>query len=169
MACNHWLKRIKIKESDTCSFCNLPDDIPHFFINYEHTTKAFWKTWGLWWEKLTNFNIRECEDIIECILFGFPGNKNNIIIIIFCIMYAKYYIYQKNIKNHNNIEFLTYLSLLKRQLLIEREICIAQNQEYKFTKFNSTREFIMLIKTLPYMLILEVQSMFLTKPKILFY
>ncbi len=29
-----------------------------------------------------------------------------------------------------------------------------------------TREFIMLIKTLPNMLILEVQSMFLTKPKI---
>ncbi len=27
IACNQWLKRIKIKESDTCSFCNLPDDI----------------------------------------------------------------------------------------------------------------------------------------------
>ncbi len=29
IACNQWLKRIKIKESDTCSFCNLTDDIPH--------------------------------------------------------------------------------------------------------------------------------------------
>ncbi len=80
IVCNQRLKRIKIKESDTCSFCNLPDDIPHYFINCEHT-KAFWKTWGLWSEKLTNFNIRECEDIIECILFGFPGKKNNTIII----------------------------------------------------------------------------------------
>ncbi len=55
-------------------------------------------------------------------------------------MHVKYYIYQKKIKNGNNIEFLTYLSLLKRQLLIEKEICIAQNQEHNFTKFNPVLE-----------------------------
>ncbi len=55
-------------------------------------------------------------------------------------MHAKYFIYQKNIKNNNKIEFLTYLSLLKKQLLIEKEICIAQNQEHKFTKFKPVLE-----------------------------
>ncbi len=61
-------------------------------------------------------------------------------------MHAKYFIYQKKIKNDNNIEFLTYLSLLKKQLLIDKKICIAQNQEHKFTKFKPcTWEFIMLI------------------------
>ncbi len=55
-------------------------------------------------------------------------------------MHAKYYIYQKKIKNDNNIEFHTYLTLLKRQLLIEKEICIAQNQEHKFTKLNPILE-----------------------------
>ncbi len=55
-------------------------------------------------------------------------------------MHTKYYIYQKKIKNANSIEFLTYLSLLKRQLLTEKEICIAQNQEHKFTKFNPVLE-----------------------------
>ncbi len=55
-------------------------------------------------------------------------------------MHAKYYIYQKKVTNDNNIEFLTYLSLLKRQLLIDKEICIAQNQEHKFTKFNPALE-----------------------------
>ncbi len=54
-------------------------------------------------------------------------------------MHAKYYIYQKQIKNDHNIEF-TYMSLLKRQLLIEKEICFAQNQEHKFTKFNPVLE-----------------------------
>ncbi len=39
IACNQLIKRIKIKESDICSICNLTDDIPHFFINCE-TTKA---------------------------------------------------------------------------------------------------------------------------------
>ncbi len=47
---------------------------------------------------------------------------------------------RNKIKNDNNIDFLTYLSLLKRQLLIEKEICIGKNQEHKFTKFNSVLE-----------------------------
>ncbi len=51
-------------------------------------------------------------------------------------MHGKYFIYQKKIKNENKIEFLTYLSLLKKQWLMEKEIYNAQNQEHKFTKFN---------------------------------
>ncbi len=49
--------------------------------------------------KYWHFNIREYirEDIIECILFQFPGKNNNTIIRDFCIMQAKYFIYQKRI------------------------------------------------------------------------
>ncbi len=47
---------------------------------------------------------------------------------------------RKKINNDNNIDFLSYLPLLKRQLLIEREICIAQIQEHKFIKFNPVLE-----------------------------
>ncbi len=43
---------------------------------------------------------------------------------------------RNKLRNDNKIKFLTYLVLLKKQLLIEKEICIAQNQEHKFTKFN---------------------------------
>ncbi len=39
-------------------------------------------------------------------------------------MHAKYFIYQNKVKNDNNIVFLTYMSLLKKQLLIENEICL---------------------------------------------
>ncbi len=55
-------------------------------------------------------------------------------------MYGKYFIYEKKIKNDNKIKFLTYLTFLKKQLLIEKEICIAQNQEHKFIKFNRVLE-----------------------------
>ncbi len=49
---------------------------------------------------------------------------------------------QKKINNYNNnIDFLSYLSLLKRHLLIEREIYFAQSQEYKFIKFINSRKY----------------------------
>ncbi len=47
-------------------------------------------------------------------------------------MPAKYYIYQKKIKNDNNLEFRTYLSLT----IIDWK----RNQEHKFTKFNPVLE-----------------------------
>ncbi len=84
--------------------------------------------------------MRQQDDIIERIIFGFPDNTNNKIIINSCIFYAKHFIYQKKINNDNNIDFPSYLSLLKRHLLIEREICIAQSQEHKFIKFNPVLE-----------------------------
>ncbi len=86
----------------------------------------------------TTVNI--CEKYAEECVIKFNGNTNNIIIINYCIIYAKHFIYEKKINNDNNIDFLSYLSLLKRQLLIEREICIAQSQEHKFIKFNPVLE-----------------------------
>ncbi len=94
IACNQWLNRIKIKESETCSYCNQIDNVPHFFINFEQT-KVFWKTWGLGGKRLTNFTIRQLDDIIERILFGIPGNTNTIIIINYCIIYAKHLFIRK--------------------------------------------------------------------------
>ncbi len=49
--------------------------------------------------------MRQQDDIIERIIFGFPDNTNNKIIINSCIFYAKHFIYQKKINNDNNIEF----------------------------------------------------------------
>ncbi len=75
----------------------------------------------------------------EHILFGFPGNTNkhnqNELLYYLC---KTFYLPEK--KNYNNKDFLSYLSLFKRQLLIQREICIAQSQEQKFIKFNPVLE-----------------------------
>ncbi len=35
LPCNSWLKNIKIKDSNICSFCNEVDDIPHFLLKCE--------------------------------------------------------------------------------------------------------------------------------------
>ncbi len=51
--------------------------------------------------------------------------------IIICVKYAEF----NCVFEHENGTYC-----LKRQLLIEKEICIAQNQEHKFTKFNPELE-----------------------------
>ncbi len=79
--------------------------------------------------------------IHESILFGFPGRSDDAIVINYCILYAKQYIYLEKLKENKNqnalnIDFLGYLSNLKYILKIEKSICIHSNQSIKFDKFN---------------------------------
>ncbi len=90
---------------------------------------------------MTGLNIRDESHIHISILFGFPGRNDDAIVINYCILYAKQYIYlekRKENKNHNtlNIDFLGYLSKLKYILKIEKRTCIHNNQSIKFNKFN---------------------------------
>ncbi len=81
------------------------------------------------------------ENIHQSIVFGFPESSNNAIVINYCILYAKQYIYlekynDKKNKQNVNVDFLSYLSHLKNTLKIEKSICIKKNQKFKFDKFN---------------------------------
>ncbi len=51
---------------------------------------------------LTVYNIEDNEFLIECLLFGFPGNSSNTRLINFCTLYANYFIYTHKIKGNNN-------------------------------------------------------------------
>ncbi len=83
-------------------------------------------------ENITNFNIWEEDHIHESILCGFPGTSDGVIVINYCMLYAKYFIYLEKLKdNHKqpgfNIDFLGYLCYLKGILKIERNICSNRN------------------------------------------
>ncbi len=38
----------------------------------------------------------------KSILYGFPGTSDDVIVINYCILYAKYYSYLENLKDNNN-------------------------------------------------------------------
>ncbi len=89
---------------------------------------------------MTGLNIRDESYIHESILFGFPG-RSDAIVINYCILYAKHYIYLEKLKENKNqntlnIDFLGYVSKLKYILKIEKSICIHNNQSIKFNEFN---------------------------------
>ncbi len=121
--------------SSTCEYCFHSDSLIHFLINYEKI-KAFWESWATLWLNITGYNIVNNEFPIECLLFGFPGNSSNARFIIFCTLYAKYFIYTHKIKGNNNFKFLGYLTYLKHVLMIEENICITKHQEISFVPLN---------------------------------
>ncbi len=51
-----------------------------------------------WWQMMTGLNIRDELHIHESILFGFHGRSDDAIVLNYCILYAKHYIYLENFK-----------------------------------------------------------------------
>ncbi len=51
---------------------------------------------------MTGLNIRDELHIHESILFGFPGRSDDAIVINYCILYAKHYIYLEKLKENKN-------------------------------------------------------------------
>ncbi len=67
---------------------------------------------------MNGLNITDESHLYESILFGFSLRSDDAIVINYCILYAKQYIYLEKLqenKNQNtpNINFLGYLSKLK--------------------------------------------------------
>ncbi len=59
--------------------------------------------------------------------------QHGAIVINYCLLYAKYYIYLEKVKDKNkipdfNVDFLGYLCYLKGILKIEQNICLKRNK-----------------------------------------
>ena len=143
LACNNWLKQIKIKDSNRCTFCNEIDTIQHFLLHC-HRTNHFWNSFRNWWNRISNIGIvfphfTSNTDEIN-ILFGFPGGTENGLVLNYCAWYAKYYIYLQKLNTQVNIDFYQSLPFLKQKLEIEKKINQKNNTENKFNKFTNIYE-----------------------------
>ena len=128
--CNKWLYDITITDSSKCNFCDEEDNIQHFLL-YCKNTHSFWNSFVNWWHYHSEIVIEETLD--EHLLFGYPGNTDVELVLNYCILFAKYYIYCKKLNGTNNIDLYDYLVRLKQRLTFEQIIC--QKYNHDFTKW----------------------------------
>ena len=113
-----------------CMYCTETDYLEHHFFMCKNV-KQFWLAIENWWKNTieVTFKLDACN-----VLFGIPRiNEDPIIDVMnFCILYAKYYIYQQNLSN-GEMFFLDYVKLIKDKLEIEKTVCML-NHECNFDK-----------------------------------
>ncbi len=117
IACKHNLFKWKIKESDLCVECALPDTIEHYF--YEcNISIMFWRNLERWINTVLDVHIQ----LTICdVLLGIPnpGGDQVLFLINYCILNGKWYIYRQ--KLHEKIVFFpVFLSELKYNLEVEK-------------------------------------------------
>ena len=128
--CNYTLAIWYKDEDPTCVDCKEVDYLEHYFFECE-CVKPFWNAIQRWWYSILDFTfILSKKDVV----LGIANLEDDkfIHVINLCILYAKWYIFQKK-KNGENLCLLEYVKMLKDKLRIEKIACEI-NQETTFEK-----------------------------------
>jgi len=123
IVCNKKLSDMKIKDDPKCDHCDEIDDLLHFFL-FCPKANQFWNSFFNWWNNLGEIQISiDYDSLEESVIFGFLTEGGIFTVLNFCILLAKYHIYNQRIHNGNAIDFFQYLIELKNRLKLEYTIC----------------------------------------------
>ena len=128
---HHWLHIMKIKPSPNCELCDVDDTLIHYFVSCRRV-KHFWNSFAVWWYTLTK---RHLEIEPATIIFGIPENSNHVQVLNFCLIIAKYHIYQ--VKQGSESKYVTlydFLCFLKSKLELEHINAELKMESEKFEK-----------------------------------
>ena len=126
IACNKKLFDMKIKDSPTCNFCNQIDDIDHFFI-YCPMVQTLWRSFFNWWNSLGHLVLDFNQSVnVKHILFGFNHETDAHLVLDYCVMYTKLYIYKHRLHRENELDSRVLQSYRKWKIKIEQQICTEQ-------------------------------------------
>jgi hypothetical protein len=127
--CNLYLYKIGRSNSFKCHFCNMIDNIKHYFYECEDT-KGFWFGFQNWWKNMTNNTIIVT---LKMAMIGILDKGQNSDSLNACLQMARWYIYIEKL-NLNNPFLYKFLCLLKYKIKIERNICQRSNQIKQFER-----------------------------------
>ena len=116
LAVNVYLKKIGIKNSDACQFCQVESEtIQHLLYDWQ-ITQVFWQSFRNWWKTSTKKEITlSAQDVIlgydfkEC-----PKTIN------YFILTAKYFIYKSKVKDNKPL-FENFISVLRKEYYSDQE------------------------------------------------
>ena len=128
--CNYWVAKWKPETTEQCNRCLSVDTLEHFFYHC-YAVKTFWYTFTRWW----SYNMGECVDLSDQnILFGYDGKTIWKKALNYCILHAKSFIVKSSIVE-NDPFLVPFLMKVKSALLLEKTICVKNEQLENFEKY----------------------------------
>lgn len=126
--CNRYLTNIRIKQEDSCAFCDKVDTIQHFPFECENTNH-FWSQVCRWVGQNTDLRIDISQ---QEFLFGVhpnvPGSRN----INFIAIMVKFFVHRQKLFQGGDFPLTLFLHELRTKLQIEKHICFMEGKAEKF-------------------------------------
>lgn len=127
--CNHFLKNIRIKRDDKCSFCPAPDTIQHFLYMCP-TVNLFWKQVVSWFSRESDIQLKVS---LRSFLFIVPNATPKAKIII--LLFTKFFIYRQKLFHFASLGLAHFLRGLSQWLQVEKYITSQQIKSFLFARW----------------------------------
>lgn len=137
ITCNHYLKRIRIKDEGTCSFCNSEDTLEHFLWACP-ISRAFWKEVFGWYTSASGLSLRALS--LKEVLVGVPSQFPKAYWVNYILMHTKYFIHRQKLFYTGTMSIQHWTAELRKRLLTEKYVCRAEGKTGKFTKWQPLLE-----------------------------
>lgn len=134
LPCNRFLRNIRIKREDTCSYCPAPDTIEHFLF-YCPIVVTFWKEVVAWFERESDIHLGVS---LRAFLFGVPDSTPNSTVINFVLLFVKFFIYRQKLFHQGNLDLTHLLREFKTRLQVECYLTKIENKKHHFRKWRRT-------------------------------
>lgn len=128
LPCNKFLCNIRIRQDDTCSFCDRQDTVQHFLFECQRV-QTFWSTLRQWLAQEADFHIH--TNMLEFI-FGVPQGIPQARNINFITLTVKFFIYRQNLYHQGALPLPQFLHEFRSKLLVEKRICQLQGKPHMF-------------------------------------
>lgn len=132
--CQLYLKQIRVVQSAVCLRCGETDDLLHFFFECTKVND-FWQSLFSWLEAFDkDIEIPELSE--EYFLLGFVDSLEDVSLLNYVFVYAKFYVYKNSLYNKGQVDLYEFLLELKFRLRIERACCYKDGSyETRFGKW----------------------------------
>lgn len=130
--CNKFLHNIKIKRTDTCSFCSGTDTIEHFLFQC-HGVQVFWKNFILWFNRETDIQLNVS---LRAFLFGVPPDTPKAKVINFLLLFFKFFLYRQKLFYQGSLSLIHILQELKTRLRVEKYLTKIEHKPSHFTQWS---------------------------------
>lgn len=130
--CNRYLERIRIKQTDICSFCPQVDSITHFFLQCDRVA-AFWNNLDSWCLKFMKVRLQNISSTER--LLGVTRKLPDARLINWITLKAKFFIQKKKLFHNGEISLIAFLAEVKDSLRTERNACLQEGRLWKFDRW----------------------------------
>lgn len=134
LPCNKFLSNIRIKRTDTCSFCTGEDTTQHFLFTCP-IVQTFLTGVVAWFNRETGIQLNLS---VRAFLFGVPDALTQAKNINFILLFTKFYIYRQKLFHQGSLILTHFLSELKTRLNVERSLTTSENRRHHFHKWQRT-------------------------------
>lgn len=127
--CNMYLSKVRIKPSDTCSFCPEVDSLSHFFLECQGV-RPFWERLAEWCKDFLDLSMDHLTH--EQLLLGVTNPPKGQKVLNWIILFAKFFIQKRKLFFQGSIPLIVFLREARDQIHMEKRACSWENKSNKF-------------------------------------